>query len=41
MVPHAFTDLGATATQILDTYERVDDDAATNVAREHGLLPPP
>jgi hypothetical protein len=39
-VPHTFVDLGATATKVLDAYERVDADAATNVARERGLLPP-
>jgi hypothetical protein len=39
-VPHAFMDLGATATTVVDAYERVDAEAATNVARERGLLPP-
>jgi len=39
-VPHAFVELGATATTVLDAYERVDAEAATNVARERGLLPP-
>lgn len=35
-----FTRLGESATRIVDVYERVDADAATDLAREQGLLPP-
>jgi len=35
-----FTRIGDTAVKIVDFYDRVDADAATNLAREQGLLPP-
>lgn len=39
-VAKEFEWLGATGTEVANVYERVDAEAATNLAREHGLLPP-